>query len=174
MTKQLPGPKSRYATSRDEHALLLSEVQSRCRSVTAETGIDHRPGLELHRLLDYLRVEVLQEHFRKEQALMAVREDGAPTPATSALGSRPHEWYAYTEGPLIDLANLPGVQGSDAIRARLLQLGRGARVEIIAGSDPSALWRRPASIDPDGYGFAYVEQGPTRWRVEVTRRVHDP
>lgn len=234
MTHQLSGPKRRYPTLRDEHALLLSEVQLRCRSVTAGTDIDHWPDLELNRLLDYLHVEVLrqvvdeqrclfrsshhapqdiaylrsehlelrqdierltdaatgepgrtpsefaaltgtlqkdlQKHFRDEQALMGVREDGASTPATSALGSRPHEWYPYTAGPLIDLANLPGVQGADAILARLLQLGRGERVEIIAGSDPSALWRSLSSTDPDGDGFAYLEQGPEL----VVRRGHPP
>lgn len=214
-----------------EHAGLLREVSARCEAVTSAVGPDHWPTNELHRLLDYLHVEVLQqvvdeewllfrdwhhagdtvqqlraehadlrrgveeltdaatgasqlstgelatlissllrtlgEHFRAEQELL---HDPQDAPSTSSLGAVPHEWYVLTEGPVIDLSALPGRPGVDAVLGRLLRLGSGDHVELIAASDPRPLWRRLAAADPDGYGFSHVEHGPPRWRVEIERR----
>ena len=215
-----------------EHAGLLREVTTRCKAVTSAIGPDHWPANELHRLLDYLHVEVLQqvvdeewllfrdwhhatdalqqlraeharlrrivekltdaatgashlstselatlissllhtldEHFHSEQEVL---HDPRETPSTSSLGAAPHEWYALTDGPAIDLTALPGRQGVDAVLGRLLRLASGEQIELIAASDPRPLWRRLAAADPDGYGFSYLEDGPPRWRVAIERRL---
>jgi uncharacterized protein (DUF2249 family) len=221
------------ATLPVEHALLFHEVSLRCDAVTGAADEDHWPAPELHQLLDYLHVEVLQQvvneewllfrawhhapegllrlradhlelrraidaltdaatgarrlnpheltnviagllktlqdHFSNEEALLLPDADTV-TPSTSSLGSTPHEWYAHTEGPVIDLANLPGSRGVDAVLSRLLRLGQGERIELHATTDPSPLWRRLAATHPDGYGFAYLQRGPEQWSVEIIRR----
>jgi uncharacterized protein (DUF2249 family) len=43
-------------------------------------------------------------------------------------------------------------------------------VELRCSSDPSPLWQRLARADPGGYGLAYLERGPQRWRLQITRR----
>jgi uncharacterized protein (DUF2249 family) len=228
---QLHEAASNAGTLSAEHAGLLREVSVRADAVTAAVNEDHWPTRELHRLLDYLHVEVLRqvvdeewllfrhrhhapdtllrlqaehlalrraieeltdgatgasqftigqltaaitgllraldEHFRTEQALLH-RDDG--TPSTSSLGAAPHDWYAHTEGPVIDLAALPGSQGVDAVLGRLLRLGPGERITLQAPTDPGPLWRRLAVADPDGYGFRYLQHGPEQWRVEIVRR----
>jgi hypothetical protein len=63
--------------------------------------------------------------------------DGSPS--TAVLGSRPHAWYDLTEGPVINLAELPGPLGVDAVMSRLLRLGRGEQVELLVTR------RQPAS-----------------------------
>lgn len=118
MTHELAGPKSSRAPLRDEHALLLSEVQSRFRSVPAGSDIDDWPDLELYRPLDYLHVMVRQQvvdaatgaprrtanelaalvaplqgelpqRFGDEQALTVRREDGRSIPCDLSAGESP-------------------------------------------------------------------------------------
>lgn len=109
----------------------------------------------------------LDRHLAAEDELAIVGE-GAP--ATASFGAQPHEWYALSEGPVIDLDKLPGEQGADAALARLLRLEPTERVEVCSSGDPSPLWQRLIAADPGGYGIDYLERGPKRWRVEITRR----
>jgi uncharacterized protein (DUF2249 family) len=109
----------------------------------------------------------LDDHIRAEQDLLTAQEE---VPSTASLGSRPHAWYDLTEGPVVDLAELPGPLGADAVMSRLLRLRRGEQVELRANTDPAPVWRRLAMADPGGYGFSYLERGPGQWRVQVTRR----
>lgn len=51
----------------------------------------------------------------------------AEPPSTSALGSSPHTWYEFTNGPLVDLDNLPGPQGVDAALSRMLDFAPANR-----------------------------------------------
>jgi uncharacterized protein (DUF2249 family) len=88
----------------------------------------------------------------------------------ATLGARPHEWYAVTEGPVVDLDLLPGEQGLDAALARLMRLDRLEQVEVRSGHDPSALCGRLLATDPGGYGIEYLDRGPATWRVQITRR----
>ncbi|MGI8867744.1 MAG: hemerythrin domain-containing protein [Mycobacteriales bacterium] len=111
----------------------------------------------------------LQTHIDSEEQLLGASDH---EPSVGALGRTPHTWYPLTEGPLIDLDDLPGPQGADAVLGRLLRLRGGEQVDVRASSDPLPIWRRLASADPDCYGFDYQEQGPPRWRVRVTRRQH--
>lgn len=109
----------------------------------------------------------LERHLAAEDEL-AILDEVAPS--TASFGAQPHEWYALTEGPVVDLDKLPGEQGADAALARLLRLGRTEQVEIRSSGDPSPLWQRLTAADPGGYGVNYLERGPNHWRVEITRR----
>ncbi len=110
----------------------------------------------------------LDDHLANEEQLLA--NDEGPTPSTAALGSQPHEWYELTEGPVIDLDRLPGPHGADAAAERLLRLRPGERVELHSSTDPGPVWRHVWRTDPAAFGVSYLEQGPPRWRVEITRR----
>jgi len=52
-----------------------------------------------------------------------------------------------------------------------LRLRRGERVELHAATDPHLVWRQLDVLSPGGYGFAYLQDGPDRWRMQVTRRL---
>jgi uncharacterized protein (DUF2249 family) len=108
----------------------------------------------------------LDRHLADEDELSTVEV----APATASLGAQPHEWYALSEGPVVDLDKLPGELGADAALARLLRLEPTEGVEVRSSADPSPLWRRLFAADPGGYGIDYLERGPKRWRVEITRR----
>jgi uncharacterized protein (DUF2249 family) len=115
-------------------------------------------------------VNQLERHLAAEEALFASASALKNVPATSVLSGRSHEWYVLTEGPLIDLDAIPAGQATDAAVDRLLRLHQGERVELCSASDPYPVWRRMDRFIPGGYGFAYLQDGPARWRVQVTRR----
>ena len=115
-------------------------------------------------------VSQLERHLAVEETLLAAAAAPEKVPATSVIGGRPHEWYPLTEGPVIDLDALPSGQATDAAVDRLLRLGRGEQVELRSASDPCPVWQRMDALLPGRYGFAYLKNGPGRWRVQVTRR----
>jgi uncharacterized protein (DUF2249 family) len=128
-------------------------------------GVDGS-ATELSRTTKNLLVR-LGKHIRAEQDLLTAHDE---VPSTASLGRRPHAWYDLTEGPVIDLAGLPGPLGLDAVMSRLLRLRCGEQVELRADTDPAPVWHRLAMADPGGYGFSYLARGPEQWRVQVTRR----
>jgi uncharacterized protein (DUF2249 family) len=222
------------STLRQEHALLMREVNTRAEMVLREADEGRWPQSELRELLNYLHLEVLRQvtdtewllfrtahrapdelarlrrdhlelrlaidvltqaaatggsadgpsppqlaaatrdllaqldaHLTAEQQVLTTA--GGAAPSTASLGSQPHEWYPLTEGPVIDLDQLPGEQGVDAALGRLIRLRPEEQVELRCSSDPSPLWQRLARADPGGYGLAYLERGPQRWRLQITR-----
>jgi uncharacterized protein (DUF2249 family) len=112
----------------------------------------------------------LERHFHAGEAQLAAAGTPGKVPATTTLGGHPHEWYPLTEGPVIDLDALPAGQAVDAAVHRLLRLRRGEQIELQAGTDPHLVWRQLDALSPGGYGFAYLQDGPDRWRLQVTRR----
>ena len=92
-----------------------------------------------------------------------------PSPLALADEHRPHELHPLTEGPVIDLDVLPSGRATDAVVDRLLRLRRGEQVELRSGRDPWPVWRRMDDLVPRRYGFAYLQEGPDHWRVQVTR-----
>ena len=54
--------------------------------------------------------------------------------------------------------------------ARIMRLHSGEQVELRSARDPEAVWRRVDQIRPGGYGFAYLQDGPAQWRVQVMCR----
>ncbi|MEO9238160.1 MAG: DUF2249 domain-containing protein, partial [Jatrophihabitantaceae bacterium] len=151
------------ASLRQDHRQLRAAIDE---LTAAEHSPDHPPAQELISATRQL-CTTLQTHLNAEEAAL---DGDAHAPSTSALGSQPHTVYALIEGPVIDLDTLPGSQGIDAALGRLLRLQAGEQIELHASSDPLPLWRRLAMSDPGGYGFSYLESGPTRWRAEITRR----
>lgn len=127
-------------------------------------------GLSSRRLAAAIRdlLAQLDGHLAAEEQLLAAVGKDAPT--AMAAGSRPHEWYTLTEGAVIDLDQLPGEQGIDAVLGRLLRLEADEHVELRCSADPSPLCQRLTRTDPGGYGLAYLEGGPRRWRLQITRR----
>lgn len=113
-------------------------------------------------------VERVETHLADEEAVLATT--AAEPPSTASLGSQPHEWYALTEGPVVDLDQLPGAQGVDAVVDRLLRLRVGERVELRSATDPGPLWRRVWLTDPSGFGVTYLHKGAPQWRAEIVRR----
>lgn len=146
-----------------DHARLRAGVEALERA--AGDG-KRSPAILVTAVRDFLRQ--LEDHLVAEEAVLSGRPGG--TPATAALGARPHEWYSLTDGPVIDLEALPPEQAVAATTERLLRLRRGEDVELRSGSDPFAVWQRIDELAPLRYGFVYLEDGPDRWRVQVTRR----
>lgn len=110
----------------------------------------------------------LEEHLRAEEHQLAAA--GQQPASTASLGSQPHEWYALTEGPMVDLDQLPGPTGADAVFDRLLRLRPDEQVSIASGTDPSPLCRRLSYADPGGYRMALLRKGPPRWEIEIAKR----
>jgi uncharacterized protein (DUF2249 family) len=112
----------------------------------------------------------LERHLAAEEQLLTAVGPPATGPGVTAATGRRHEWYPLTEGPVIDLDVLPAGQVTDAAVNRLLRLRPGEQVELRSGRDPWPVWRRMDGLCPGGYGFVYLQEGPERWRVQVTRR----
>lgn len=115
----------------------------------------------------------LARHFHAGEAQLAAAGTPGKVPATTMLGAHPHEWYPLTEGPVIDLDALPAGQAVHAAVDRLLRLRRGEHVELQARTDPYLVWEQLDELLPGGYSFAYLQDGPDRWRMQVIRRLAD-
>ena len=113
--------------------------------------------------------ELLDRHTRAEQALLA------PT-TTDGVESyrrpfRCHLWFPLTEGSELDLDVLPPEFAHRAALERFSRLRPGERLHVRSGRELESLWNVLASGRPGEFGWAYLQEGPDQWRVEVTRRV---
>ncbi len=114
-------------------------------------------------------VAQLGHHLRAEENLLASRHTPRAVPGTAALGGHPHEWYLLTEGPVVDLDAVPLGQAVAAAVDRLLRMRRGEQVELQSGTGLDPVWREISQLSPGGYQFISVQDGPDRWRMQVTR-----
>ena len=112
-------------------------------------------------------LDQLEAHMNAEERQLTTAR-GVPA-STTSLGSQPHEWYALTEGPVIDLDQLPRPGGADAVFDRLLRLRPDEQVTIASNTDPSPLSRKLSYADPGGYGITLARNGP-RWEMEIVKR----
>jgi uncharacterized protein (DUF2249 family) len=112
----------------------------------------------------------LERHLGSEEAVLAANRAPGEAPGTTVVTRRPHAWFALSEGGVIDLDPLPAGQLVDAVVDRLVRLRSGERVELHSSRDPYAVWQRMDRACPGDYGFDYLQDGPDRWRVQVTRR----
>jgi uncharacterized protein (DUF2249 family) len=110
----------------------------------------------------------LEEHLAAEERVLSAASSDSPS--TAGLGAQPHEWYAITEQSLIDLDRLPGRRGFDAVLDRLLRMRPADEVELSGSTDPGPIWQRLARANPGSYGSETLENGPTRWRLNITCR----
>jgi uncharacterized protein (DUF2249 family) len=116
----------------------------------------------------------LERHLRAEDKLLASQRARQAVPGTVMLGGHPHEWYSLTEGSVVDLDALPLGQAVAAVVDRLLRMHRGEQVELQSGADLDPVWREVSELSPGGYRFVSLEDGPARWRMQVTRRRRRP
>jgi uncharacterized protein (DUF2249 family) len=154
------------------HALVEDHVQLRDLTdhlVAAGTADDaaRDPGA-LVDLLDDVE-ELLDRHMPAEQALLA------PT-TTDGVESyrrpfRCHLWFPLTEGSELDLDVLPPEFAHRAALERFSRLRPGECLRVRSGRELEGLWSVLACGRPGEFGWAYLQEGPDQWRVEVTRRV---
>jgi len=112
----------------------------------------------------------LERHLRAEERLLASGRAAQGVPGTVTLGGHPHQWYPLTEGPVVDLDALPRGHAVAAAVDRLLRMRRGEQVELQSGTDLNPVWREINELSPGGYRFTALQDGPLRWRMQVTRR----
>jgi len=169
----------------DEEALLFPAVPSQTAAGLARDHVRLRAAAELlarvsageqpmspAQLAAAVRdfVAQLERHLRNEEDLLASGRTPQNVPGTVPLGGHPHEWYPLTEGPVIDLDAIPPGQAVAAATDRLLRMRRGEQVELQWSTDLNAVWREISELSPGGYWFTVVEDGPARWRMQVTHR----
>lgn len=112
----------------------------------------------------------LERHLRAEEKLLAGGPAAQGMPGTAAHGAKHrHEWYPLTEGPTVDLDALPRGQAVAAAVDRLLRMRQGEQVELLSGMDLEPVWREISELSPGGYRFTVLQDGPDRWRMQVTR-----
>ena len=70
-----------------------------------------------------------------------------------------------------DLDELPAEEAVDAAVDRLLRMRRGEQVELQSTARLDQVWREISDLCPDGYQFTVLQDGPGRWRMQVTRRL---
>jgi uncharacterized protein (DUF2249 family)/antitoxin (DNA-binding transcriptional repressor) of toxin-antitoxin stability system len=115
-------------------------------------------------------VTQLERHLRSEESQLASLRAPSDLPGTAALGGHPHDWYPLTEGAVVDLDALPAGQEVAAAIDRLLRLRLGEQIELQASMDLEPVWRETSRLSPDSYQFVSLQDGPDRWRMQVSRR----
>lgn len=149
-----------------DHARLRSAADLLARAAAGERPMS--PAQVAAAARDF--VAQLERHLRAEENLLTSQRAPRGVPGTAALGGHPHEWYPLTEGPAVDLDALPQSQAVAAAVDRLLRMRRGEQVELQAGTDLDPVWREISELSPGGYQFTSTQDGPDRWRMQVTRR----
>ena len=148
-----------------DHAQLRAQIEALEYATSDGAGSPARLASAVRDLVRHVA-----EHLATEEAVLGTSGGRNTIPATTALGGRPHEWYPLTEGQVVDLDALPPGEATDAAVDRVLRLEHGAQVELQSASDLYPVWRRIDELTAGRYGFAYLEDGPSRWRLQVTRR----
>jgi uncharacterized protein (DUF2249 family) len=144
----------------------LRELTDRLACAMVAGGPDQEPTALLE-LLDTLD-EFLDRHMRAEEALLS------PTTSSGVESLRRpfrcHLWFPVTEGPELDLDVLPREFAHRAVLERFSRLRPGERVLLHSACALDSLWNQVAYGQPGEYRWVYLEEGPQRWRAEVTRR----
>jgi uncharacterized protein (DUF2249 family) len=139
-------------------------------ATTAQGEAGQRDPRALVDLLDGLE-EFLARHMRTEQEVLAtVTSDGVES---RRQPFRCHLWFPITEGPEIDLDALPREFAHRAALERFSRLRPGEHLFVRSSRDLEGLWNLLAGARPGEFGWAYRDEGPDLWRVEVTRRSDD-
>ncbi|HST64019.1 MAG TPA: hemerythrin domain-containing protein [Mycobacteriales bacterium] len=148
-----------------DHTVLHLLTETLATSATADARVPADLAATTRELLAHL-----ERHLGNEEAVLATQGPRGQAPGTTVLTHRPHAWFGLSEGGGMDLDGLPAAQVVNAVADRLLRLSPGERFELRSSTDPYAIWQRMNRIRPGDYGFDYLQDGPDRWRVQVTRR----
>jgi uncharacterized protein (DUF2249 family) len=164
-------PLAAEGTDSRMHDLVKDHV--RLRDLTdqlAEAATVADPCGESTRLLALLESlqGFLDRHMRDEETVLSAT-------TTAGIESlrypfRCHLWFPLTEGPVLDLDALPREFAHRAALERFSRLRVGEHLLVVAGSELDGLWSLLSARLPGDYGWVYLEEGPERWRAEVTRR----
>jgi uncharacterized protein (DUF2249 family)/hemerythrin-like domain-containing protein len=137
-------------------------------AVAARADPRHRHAQRLTATLEDLQ-RLLERHLDNEQKVLGEVAQSGIDPLRRPF--RSHEWFPVTEGPVIDLDQLAREFAPAAAIDRLTRMRPGDHLEVRSGDPLTALHklftRRRLS---SGYGWAYLEEGPQRWRATITRR----
>ena len=157
---------SQIHTLVDDH-VHLRDLTDRLAAVIPASGPQCEAG-DLVELLDALD-EFLDRHMRTEQAMLSVAKSAGVESLRQPF--RCHLWFPLTEGPEVDLDALPREFAHRAALERFSRLRFGERLLVRSSGELDGLWNLLSRRRPGEYGWVYVEEGPNRWRAEVTRRV---
>jgi hemerythrin-like domain-containing protein len=129
---------------------------------------DARDPARVVTLLDNLN-EVLDRHLQAEETVLSGTGEWGVSVARRPF--RSHEWFALTEGAVLDADTLPREVATDLVIERLTRMRSGEQVEIRSSTRlrdlEDAFRRRGMTAD---YGWAVDEEQPDRSRVHITRR----
>jgi uncharacterized protein (DUF2249 family) len=149
----------------DDH-MRLRDLADQLANTAAAAG-DRPEAGDLVELLDILE-EFLDRHMRTEEAFLS----GTTSAGVESLRQpfRCHLWFPLTEGPEVDLDALPREFAHRAALERFSRLRPGEKLLLRSSRELDSLWNVLSCGRPGEYGWAYLEEGPERWRVELTRR----
>jgi uncharacterized protein (DUF2249 family)/hemerythrin-like domain-containing protein len=149
----------------DDHVHLRDLADQLANAATANGDQAERGDLaELLGALDGFLVR----HMRAEEALLSATTSAGVESLRQPF--RCHLWFPLTEGPEVDLDVLPREFARRAALERFSRLRQGERLLVKSSCELDGLWNALSCGRPGDYGWAYLEEGPNRWRAEVTRR----
>jgi uncharacterized protein (DUF2249 family) len=149
----------------DDH-VQLRDLTGQLANLVAAGGPHPQPS-DLVNLLDALD-EFLERHMRTEQALLSATTSAGVESLRQPF--RCHLWFPLTEGPEVDLDALPREFAHRAAHERFSRLRPGEKLLLRSTRELDGLWNVLSCSRPGEYGWAYLEEGPERWRAELTRR----
>ena len=88
-------------------------------------------------------------------------------PASYRKGSIIADWLSSTDHKIIGHLYLITSFGFFLAAGLMAMIMRAQ----LMGPDNHLVWRQLDVLSPGGYGFAYLQDGPDRWRMQVTRRL---
>ena len=74
-----------------------------------------------------------------------------------------------TQSPVIDVRQIPPPQRHTTIFGKFDELLPGEAVQIVSDHDPRPLHHQFDSRSPGQFQWAYLEQGPSQWRVLISK-----
>lgn len=83
----------------------------------------------------------------------------------------PHETMSQTTRMLLDVRPVEPRDRFETIMAAYEGLPAGSTLELLVDHDPKCMYYTLQATRGEGeFSFDYLEDGPERWRVEVTRQ----
>ncbi|CCG05675.1 hemerythrin domain-containing protein [Blastococcus saxobsidens] len=149
----------------DDHVALRDAADRLVEEVAA--GPEERDSDELATFLRHLH-NLLDAHLvREERMLAAVTLEGVEGRRRPTWS---RDWYPLTQGPVLDLDVLPEQHAARVAMQRLARLSEGEVVEVSSSRALTVLRASVANRWAADYGWTCLEEGPNRWRAEITRR----